>query len=188
LADLETARSRTDKEPVRQLLDLVRFAIYDRLAESPAVELASRVASEPPRGPFAAVPPYRIWTTALRRLQEQGETTRVLLVLDAALAQCPDDVLADILLLKGETLYKAAGSRRGLLEAGSAFMRVPIHFPQDPRAARGLLWAARVHEELSAPRKAMALLRECLAHPLVDSDTRAAAAEALQRLTEVEGS
>ena len=185
LADIEAALAKTTDETRRRLIDLLRFSIHRRLGEDLADELALRVARSPLTGPLATVPAYGVKTDALRRVFQMKRTGEVLPDLDGAIEDCPEASLPDLLLLKGEVLYRTARGREDYIHSGWAFMRVPIFFPDDPRAARALLWAARVHEKIGAPQKAVKLLQECLAVESLDSATRAAATEALERLTEM---
>ena len=188
LSDLEAAQAKTTDKPARRLMDLLRFSIYRRLGENVADDLAARVAVCPLTGPIATVPAYGIKTDALRRVFQMKRSRQVLTGLDAAIEDCPAASLPDLLLLKGEVLSATARHREDYIRSGWAFMRVAIHFPDDPRAARALLEAARVHEKIDAPEKAAELLRECLAVESSDAETRAAADAALKRLTERLGS
>ncbi|MFH0982471.1 MAG: hypothetical protein V2A79_13175 [Planctomycetota bacterium] len=188
LSDIEAASAKTLDENARRLIDLLRYSVYRRLGDDATDELAGRIVLSPLSGPLATVRAYAIKTDALRRVFQNQRTRQVLAGLDAALEDCPAASLPDLLLLKGEVLYATAQEREDYLHSGLAFMRVPVHFPGDPRAARALLWAARVHEKIDAPEKAAELLRECLAVASADAETRAAATELLNRLTERLGS
>ena len=186
--DLEAALAKTTDKPARRLMDLLQYSIYRRLGDDVADDLATRIAVVPLTGPIATIPAYGIKTEALRRVFEMKRNREVLAGLDAAIEDCPETSLPDLLLLKGEVLCATARNREDYIRSGWAFMRVPIHFPDDPRAARGLLGAAGVHEKIDAPEKAVELLRECLALESADAETRTAADAALKRLTERLGS
>jgi len=102
---------------------------------------------------------------------------------DAALTDCPLEVMPELLLLKGQSLLDQASDRRELLRAGSAFMRLAIHFADDRRAPQGLFGAAKVHQRIDRPDKAIQLLQECLAHAKIEAALRAEATAELDRLT-----
>ncbi len=187
LSDLEATLAKNTDETTRRLMELLRFSIYRRLGEDVADELAMRIVLSPLTGPIATVPAYGIKTDALRRAFQMKRIKETLSGLEGALEDCPETSLPDLLLLKGEVLYATAEERVDYIRSAWVFMRVPIHFPDDPRAAQALLWAARAHEKLDAPEKAVELLRECLALEFVAPEIHAQAAEALQRLTERQG-
>ncbi|MCK4660074.1 MAG: hypothetical protein KAV82_11180 [Phycisphaerae bacterium] len=187
LSDIEAKLPQVTDESGRRLLELLRYSIYRRLGDKIADEMALRVARSPLAGPISTVPAYGIWTDALRRVFEMRRNRQVLARLDGALEHCPEGSLPRLLLLKGEVLYTTARAREDYIRSGWAFMRVPIHFPDDPSAVRGLLWAARVHEKIDAPGKAVELLRECLAVESADAETRTKAEAALRGLTSERG-
>ncbi len=188
LSNLEVALAKTTDETGRRLIEFLRFSIHRRLGDALADEWVEQVALAPLTGPIATGAAYAIKTEALRRLFQMQRIRQVLTGVDAALEDCPEVSMPDLLLLKGEVLFATARERADYLRSGWAFLRVPIHFPKDPRAARGLLGAARVHEKIGAPEPAVKLLRECLALESADVETRKAATEALRRLTERPGS
>ena len=183
LSDLDAAAAKANDETARRLIDVVRYAIHRRLGDREADDLAERVAAQSLTGPAATVPAYAVKTDALRSVFQRRGAAAALPALDPALTDAPEAALPDLLLLKGDILFATARERTDYARAGWAYLRVPIHFPRDPRAARGLWGAARVHEKIGAPELAVQLLRECLAVEAADAETRAAAQEALERLT-----
>jgi hypothetical protein len=183
LSDLDAAATKTNDETARRLVDVARYAIHCRLGDNEAGDLAERVAAQSLTGPAATAPAYAVKTDALRSVFQRRGAEAALAGLDPALTDAPETALPDLLLLKGDILFATARERTDYVRAGWAYLRVPIHFPHDPRAARGLWGAARVHEKLEAPELAVQLLRECLAVEGIDAATRTSAAEALQRLT-----
>ena len=166
----------------RVLMEIFRYAVWDRTDDRRADEQAGRLAriAIPPSIGTAAV--YGVWLGACRRLLDAGEHQEVLDTINLALGDCPLEVVPDLLLLKGGALLGRSSSLQDLLRSGSAFMRVAIHFADDERAARGLFWAARVHERLERPDKAAQLLNECLAHARISAALRDRAEAELARL------
>ena len=158
----------TDTER-RLLLEFFRYEVWDQTGDGRADEPAragrmARTAVPPSIGSPAV---YAVKTAACRKLLDAREHTEALAAVDEAITECPLQVMPDLLLLKGEILLARASDHRDLLRAGSAFMRVAIHFADDERAARGLFWAAKVHQRIKRTDKAVQLLNECLAHARV---------------------
>jgi len=183
LSKIEDASAKTTDEAARRLMNLLLFSIHERLGDDAADGLAERIAASLLTGPLATVPAYGIKIDALGHLFGMKRVAQVLTGLDIALRDCPKGSMPELLLFKGEVLYATARGREDYIRSGWAFMRVPIHFPDDPLTAAALLGAARAHEKIGAPEKAAELLRECLAVKSSDAKTRAAAAKALERLT-----
>ena len=162
-------------EQQRPLLELLRYQILHEAHDAQATELATLVAQRRLPEALRTEPVYLVQLAALTEYLAGDVTPGQLQALDHAIADCPDAVLPRLLVLKGETLYRQATTREDYIRAGWALMRVVIHTPDDPQAARALYGAARVMAQLNRPRQAALLLDECLAHPGLADDTRAEA-------------
>lgn len=175
------AEESTDPER-RLLLEIFRYEIWDKTGDRRADEQArwmARTAVPPSIGSPAV---YALKTAACRKLLDAREHTEALAAVNEAVKECPLDVIPDLLLLKGEILLARASDRRDLLRAGSAFMRVAIHFADDERGARGLFWAAKMHQRIERTDKAVQLLNECLAHARVSPSLKDRAEAELARI------
>ncbi len=188
LERLDEVLRRQGGKPAEAPLQILQFAILEKSEPDKAVELAGAVmrlsASQSEFGGRDALRSVQV--RALQLLQERGRNADVVEGVDRLLADAPEAVLPDYLLLKGRALYTSAlesGSAEEFKQAGLAFMRVAIHYPSDARAGEALLWAARVHERIQRPAQAVQLLRECLARTDVSRGTRSDAETLLRQLT-----
>lgn len=166
----------------RLAIDLLGYEILRSLRDPQAVQVGVRLTdTEIP----AALRIDRVYSSVLTALDQRladAAPPEAMAALNRAMTHCPSDDLADLLLLKGRTLLREAKSREDLIRASWPFLRVVAHMPEDPRAAEGLLGAAKCVERLSRKDKATELLRECLAHRAIsDATTKLAKAE-LERL------
>lgn len=157
-------------EMLRSLRDPIALQVGVRLTdiEIPSTMRVGRV--------FASV------LSALEQRLSDSATHDELDALNRALADCPTEALADFLLLKGRTLLRGAKVREDFIRASWPFLRVVAYMQEDPRAAEGLLGAAKCLEGISRKDKATELLRECLAHPAISSATTKLAKAELERL------
>jgi hypothetical protein len=188
LERLDEALRRQVGKPAEAPLQVFRFAILEKVEPDRAAELARVVVRlTAPESEFGGRDALRsVQVRALQRLQQQGRSADVVAGVDRLLADAPEAIVPDLLLLKGRSLYTSAlesGSAEEFKQAGLAFMRVAIHYPSDARAGDALLWAARVHERIQRPAQAVQLLRECLARENVSSGTRSDAQTLLRQLT-----
>lgn len=115
---------------------------------------------------------YRIKYAALDRALRERVTKDDLEGMDRAIAECPEAILPDFLLLKGQALLRSATEEKQIVRAAWALMRVAIHMPDDPRAAAALYHAALAMERLGRPGKAADLLAECLGHDRILKEDR----------------
>jgi tetratricopeptide (TPR) repeat protein len=83
--------------------------------------------------------------------------------LDRAIRDCPDEWLPSFLLLKGRVLQQSAETHEDWIRASWPFLRVALHFPDDPRAADGYYGAAIALERIGRVDHAMAALRQAMA-------------------------
>ena len=188
LERLDEALRRQAGKPAEAPLQVFQFVILERVDPDKAAELAGAVMRlSAPERDFGGRDALRsIQVRALRLLQQRGRNADVVAGVDRLLADAPESVLPDFLLLKGRALYASAldsGSADEYKQAGLAFMRVAIHYPSDARAGDALLWSARVHERIQRPAQAVQLLRECLARDDVSGGTRSDAQALLRQLT-----
>ena len=86
-----------------------------------------------------------------------------------------EGIVPDFLMLRGAFLAGKARTREDLMRASWPFLRVAIHFPDDPRAADGYYEAARLLERIDLSDHAAVLMRACLDHEGVSESTRAKA-------------
>jgi hypothetical protein len=181
---LRTPTGRASEAP----LQAFRFAILRRVDPDQARELASTIVRlDVAEGASAGRDALRsVQVDALRLLLDGGRQAEVVAAADRLLADGPEPLVPELLLLKGRALYAEAlesGSQEMFKQAGLAFMRVAIHYPSDARSGEALLWAARVHERIQRPAQAVQLLRECLGRPDLAVGTRSDAQMLLRQWT-----
>ncbi len=161
---LDAAVDRIKLEDHRALVMLMRYALLARANNRRAAVLAPAIARlrlpETVRAPRTC----RIQYAALARVFESAPTKDGFQWLDQAIRDSVDGIVPDLLLLKGRSLLRGGATREEFVRAGWAFMRVVIHFADDPRAAEGLLGAAAAYERIGRSDKAVRLLEECVAH------------------------
>jgi tetratricopeptide (TPR) repeat protein len=182
LKRLLAAEGGADSERSRAPLTLLRYAVLLRAGEPGLDELAPAVATAPLDPDAAGPTAYRLKLDALGHLRGTELRAEVLNDIDEAVESVPQTILPDLLLMKGRILLEDAKDRETYIRAGWTFMRVPIHFPDDIRAADGLLGAAQVYERLGNLDKATALVRECLSSPRAAQATQEHARALLERL------
>jgi len=180
---LDAVLLRDPPPGARALLELLRYDLLRRAGDARAREAARR-AAQPPLPPEARVEAvYRIRLTALAELFEQGgEEALVAAALDEAIRHAPESLLPAFLMLKGRMQARHADERVDLLRASWPFLRVAVHFPQDPRVPEALYEAARLLVRADDPADAMRLLDECLANKNVTAEVRQRAETLRQRL------
>lgn len=156
----------------RILLEVLRFDILDRTDPAAAKGLAQMVADLTVPSPART---RRIYSVILRAMQNSLAISPDLLSLAAvnrALRDCPDESLPGFLIVKGKLLTLTAKTREDYMHAAWAFLRVPIHMPNDDLAPKGLLEAARVLVAIQQHAQAKALVAECLNHPKLTDELR----------------
>lgn len=182
IEQLETAIRRNTEPTQRVLLALAHYEVSRRYGDGTVEVEARRILGLRIPEPIRSEPVYAILLEALRSSLEKGVDQEALTAMDRAVRNCPRRLLPDVLLLKGRTLLSAAASRDDLIRAAWSLLRVPIHFPDDPKAAAGLYHASVAVERLGRPDKAMELLEECLAHARLDEKMQPLADAARKRL------
>lgn len=187
IEQLDGALRKAPEDVQGVLLELLRYEILRRTGDNRAVRAAQRVAalSIPPDA--GSEPAFAILLDGMGRALEEDVRFVAPSALDGAIRDCPESVLPGFLLLKGRVLLKSASNREEAIRAAWAFMRVAIHFHNDPRATNGLYGAALALERIGRTGKAMELLEECLGHGQLTIQTRQSADKALQRLRASEG-
>lgn len=187
---LDAASARTHDPSAAALLTLVRYALYRDTGDARAGAMTRAVAALVIPKAAGSDRAYAIQAAAIAAVlssaTDGGPAPAVedaMASLDRAIEACPDNVVADVLLLKGRTLLARARTREDVIRSSWPFMRVVIHMPSDPRVPRALVGAAEALERIDRRDKALDLLRACLAHPLLSDDTRALAEAAIGRLT-----
>jgi len=161
---LDSAVNRSKHEDHRVLAMLLRYELLRRVGDDRAAVMVPTIARLRMPESVRTKRTGQIQFAALAKVFESVATEEHLKWLDRAIADCVDEIVPDLLLLRGRSLLGAAGTREEFIRAGWAFMRVVVHFADDPRAAQGLLEAATVHERIGRPDKAVRLLEECLRH------------------------
>ncbi|MFQ5490234.1 MAG: hypothetical protein ACE5GE_05885 [Phycisphaerae bacterium] len=183
LVDRLHAKARQgDSEDRRVLLELFAYAIMRAGGQPEADARAAGISRLDIPMEVATRRVYAVKIAALQDMAKNGRTDSVLISVEAALNDCPVGIMADLLMLKGRVLLDRQADRDDLLAAGLCFMKVAIHFPDDPRAAHALYWAARVHDKLGLPDKSAQLLSECLAHSRIDDELQSRAQAELDRV------
>jgi len=182
LERLNTTIPLTLDEASRSLLEILRYEILRQIGDDRAGQMARHIAtmSIPPEARSQRV--YETHLYALRAALGDGVAPELLDGLDRAVRDCPDEALPGLMLLKGEALMTTATTHEDIIRASWPFLRVAIHFPDDPLAADGLYRAALALERLGREDKAMELLEECLGHERVTDPTRKLAESARLRL------
>lgn len=182
LQQLDDAVAANPGAEQRLAIDLLGYEILRGLRDPLAAQVGLRLTDgEVP----AALRGDRVYASILSALDARltsAAPPEALAALNRALTDCPTDALPDFLLLKGRVLLRAANSRAELIRASWPFLRVATHMAEDPRAAEGLLGAAKCLERLGRKDKATELLRECLAHRTISEATTKLAKAELERL------
>jgi len=182
VSQLDTAVGRIRNEEGRALAMLVRFELLRRAGDARAVVSAETIARLRLPAAIRNARTYAIQTAALQAALEADPPGEAFVWLNQAIRDADDGVVPDLLLLKGRALLKTAKSDDDVIRAGWAFMRVVVHYPRDVRAAQALYDAARVHERIGRPQKAIALLKECLQRGDAPPALKTEAQQALSRL------
>lgn len=182
IQQLDAALAKDPGESQRPLLEIVRYEIFRRTGDRRAASAAKRVAALSMPVIARSEQVYGIQLHALRESLKDNIDPAGIGNLDRAIRDCPETVLPGLLLLKGEALLRTASTREDIIRAAWPYLRVAIHFPDDPRAADGLYGAATALDRLGGTAKAIELLEECLGHKRVTTRTRRLAEEARTRL------
>lgn len=181
LQQLSDAAAADPLPPQKLAIDLLGYEILRSLRDPLAAQVAVRLTEAPVPATLRTARVYASMRTALEQRLSSSVSPSALSALDRAMVDCPAEMLPDFLLLKGRTLFRRASSREEFIRASWPFLRVVVHMPDDPRAAEGLLGAARCLERLNRRDKAAELLRECLAHRRVSEAVAREARDELQR-------
>lgn len=182
LEQLGAALSRHPDESQRALLSLLRYEILRGSGDPRAIPAVKAIAGLCIPANARSERVYEIQLHALRATAVNGVDSGILRNLHQAIRDCPDTVLPDLLLLKGDMLFKTAAMREDIVRSCWPFLRVAIHYPDDPRGTEGLYRAALVLERLGNRGKAIELLEECVGQKQVTSETRRGAEAAASRL------
>ena len=182
LEQLSAALSKDPEESQRVLLALLRYEILLRSGDPRTIPAARAIAGLSIPVSARSVRVYEIQLHALRATLIDNVDSGALSNLHQAIRDCPDTVLPGLLLLKGEALFRTASVRDDIVRSSWPFLRVAIHYPDDPRGTEGLYRAALVLERLGNPDKAIELLEECVGHKHVTTETHRAAEAAAERL------
>lgn len=182
IEQLDSARARSRHDAQVALIELLRFEILRQVHDDRTASAAHRAASVTLPTESRSPEVYRILLSAMTTSLSAQEQSNIMVALDRAIAHCPDSLLPDFLLLKGQTLKRSANTPQELMRAAWPLLRVPIHFAGDPRAAVGLYEAAGVLDRLGRRKKASELLSECLKHAHVTEATKKLALSAQLRL------
>lgn len=188
LERLDSALRKAPEDEERALLELLRYEILRQSGDSRALRAAERVAtlSIPPAARSELV--FSILLDGMGKALDRSVSDESLSALDSAIRDCPESILPSFLLLKGRVQLGLASNREEAIRAAWAFMRVAIHYRDDPRAADGLYGAALSLDRIGRTDKAVELLEECLGCGRLTIQTRQSARELLQRLRTSSGS
>ena len=179
---LDVALRDAPDDGQRVLLELLRYEILRRSGDPRARRAAERVRTLSIPEAAGSERAFSILLDGMTSALDRSAKVESLGALDDAIRDCPETLLPGFLLLKGRTLFALASTREEVIRAGWVFLRVAIHFRSDPRAADGLLGAAKALERIDRTNKAIELLEECLAHGQVTRETRRAAEPMLEHL------
>lgn len=168
----------------RALLVLVRYAILKRVGDDRTTLAAEEATTVELPEPARTAPVYEIQWEAFRHVLNQATADGLLAPLDQALRTCPDGLLPRFLMLKGETLSLRTRSRDDLLRAAWPYLRVAIHFPDDPLAPAALSQAALILERAGLVDKARGLWEEAIRHSRGTNEVRDEARRRLEILRE----
>ncbi len=182
IEQLDTARTRNRHDAQVALIELLRFEILRQIHDDRTTSSAHRAAIVMLPTESRSPEVYRILLSAMTNCLSAKVHSNVMAAVDRAIAHCPDSLLPDFLLLKGQTLTRTANTPEELMRAAWPLLRVSIHFARDPRAAEGLYEAAVVMDRLGRRKKAQQLLAECLEHAHVTEATKKLALKAQLRL------
>lgn len=182
LRQLDEAVAAKPGPEQRLAIDLLGYEMLRSLRDPIALQVGVRLTEIEIPSTMRVDRVYASVLSALEQRLSDSATPDALGALNRALTDCPADALADFLLLKGRTLLRNAKIREDFIRASWPFLRVVAHMPDDPRAAEGLLGAAKCLEGIRRKDKATELLRECLAHNAISSATTKLAKAELERL------
>lgn len=182
LRQLDEAVAAQPGQEQRLAIDLLGYEMLRNLRDPIALQVGVRLTDVEIPSTMRVDRVYISVLSALEQRLSDSTTPDELDALNRALADCPADALADFLLLKGRTLLRDAKAREDFIRASWPFLRVVAHMPDDPRAAEGLLGAAKCIEGIGRKDKATELLRECLAHNAISRATTKLARAELERL------
>ncbi len=156
----------------RILLDALRYEILAKTDPNAAKPLSRTVAELAVPAPARTEHVYGVILRAMQEVFTSMPGSLSLIALDRTIRDCPETKLPAFLILKGQLLLQSAQSREQIMHAAWAFLRVPIHMPNNELAPKALLEAARAMKALERPEQVQTLLAECLNHPRITDDLR----------------
>jgi len=106
--------------------------------------------------------------------------------LDRAILDGPEEMLVEFLLLKGAALHERAVSAEDWIRASWPFLRVVIHFPNDPHVGEGYYGAAVALERAGLHEDAASLLSRCIDTASEGSELSRSAETFLERIGQSE--
>jgi len=168
--------------PARSLLLVYRYQVLRSIGDHRADAEAKRLEAVTIDESIGTDEVYGMLLSAMRSALRQEASIQLLVGIDHAIRACPESRLPDFLLLKGDALLSRAQTRKDLIRASWPYLRVVTHFPDDPRAADGLIAAAGVLKRMESFDKAKSLLTECLNRPNLTEPQRRRAEDALAQL------
>jgi len=172
----------------RAVLSVLRYRILQRVGAGRDAGEARRVAQLSIPEPVRTLPMFETVNDALTLLVEQTPPERdVMTLLDHAIRDCPVEAMPAFLLLKGAALISRAGSEGDWLRASWPFLRVAIHFPDDPHVAEAYYGASTALEKAGQRDYAVTLLRRCLENADGSGAVTQSARAMLERLTQPDG-
>lgn len=182
---LDTLRSALPKVSGRSsywALEALRLTLLEASGLEDAGRAAGKIIETLPAAPQAGSSGARLKMIALRVEVKHAQYEVALRHIREAIADSSEDLLPELLFLKGKCQYELARTREDYIRSGLAFMRVVIHFPKSRFCAESMLWTAMVHEKINRPAKALELYHGCTQLPGADDRIGRLAADAIARL------
>jgi len=160
--ELDGALATHPQQAQAMIFEVTRYELLRRMHDALAPAAAMRLAAKQIPVAIRTDRVYDILVSAMRTAVAGNVSPEVMAGIDRAIGECPPKHLPDFLLLKGQALLRGAVDREDLMRASWPFLRVAIHMHNDPRAAQGLLGAAKVLERLEDTPGTRRLLNECI--------------------------
>lgn len=162
---LATAIAEAGQTPPGEQLRLYQARLTNKPATQPATRPAAvRAAPKPARRPADRPEKADPRLAQVARWVETGEMERAAKVVDHALRTEPPEKLAAWYYWQGRCFEASAKDDDTRLRAALAYMRVPVHYANDPQCAESLYRAAMIHIQTGHADRAAGLLREALRH------------------------
>lgn len=172
---LDSALANELSEAQRILFEALRFEWLHTVSDPRANRIVRALSTLPVPEPVRTQRLYDILEQTYRIWLEKEPGPESLAALNKGLLDCPVEKLPDLLMLKGETLGRAAQTKTDAMRASWPYLRVIIHSPRHRRTPEAMLEVATLMYRVGSQRAASELLRDCLAHPELSGDTRALA-------------